>query len=113
MLLGYQKFAYSALAEALTIATADKKHRSVICIGSGWGVFERIGTVVTLKCLYGTINLKSFAIHGKNIKKCAVTLTGSKKILVDALEYQDNTMRIVFKQRVVIKAGKMVAITLG
>jgi uncharacterized protein (DUF608 family) len=113
VLMGYQKFRYDAAAKALTIATAGKQHASVVALGTGWGTFKRSAGLIHLSGEYGEITLKTFSVYGKGIRRCRVTLTGNKAVPCPAIEYDGDTVRMVFKRNVTIKAGQTLTVRLG
>jgi uncharacterized protein (DUF608 family) len=112
VLLGYQKFSYDAASGALTIATSDKEHRSVIALGGGWGTFKRSAGSIQLTGEYGTITLKSFAVYGKGATSCQVALAGKSAAPCSTIEHSGDLVRLVFKRSVTIKAGQALTIRL-
>lgn len=111
VMLGYQKFAFDAATGSLTIATKDRVHSSVVALGSGWGTFKRVPGNAALTCEHGVIGLKSLTIACKKTGHCTAKLNNGKSVECSALEYSDNTVRMVFKQKVRLRAGESLKIS--
>ena len=113
VLLGYQKFSYDAHKQEIGFLTEDKKHRSIFCIGTGWGIFERNGNTIKITCRYGTIGFKClrFAARSKIARAPRMQIDG-KQIAIEDCVRKPAALTIRTSEHVELTAGQSLKITI-